>query len=120
MSEEQEKETKETKKNNTFFGLPENIEGALCYLLWWVSGIIFYSLETKSDFVKFHAKQSIVTFLIATVLVIIISPISGFIGNVLNGILWVVIILIWLYLMLKAFANEKVKLPWIGNLVDKK
>jgi len=119
MSEEQEKEPRK-KKYDTFFGLPENVEAVLAYLLGWVSGIILYSLETRSDFVKFHAKQSIIIFLIATILIIIVSPISGFIGGVLNGILWVAIILIWLYLMLKAFAKEKTKLPWIGNLVDRR
>ena len=40
-------------------GLDENVAGVLCYLFWWVSGLIFAVLETRSNFVRFHALQSI-------------------------------------------------------------
>ena len=42
-------------------GLSENVAGLLCYLLGWVTGLIFYFTD-KRPFVRFHAAQSIVVF----------------------------------------------------------
>src|SRR6202045_15491 len=42
-------------------GLAENVAGLLCYVLGWVTGIIFLLID-KRPFVRFHAAQSIVVF----------------------------------------------------------
>src|SRR6202041_3725850 len=42
-------------------GLSENVAGLLCYLLGWVTGLIFFLID-KRPFVRFHAAQSIVVF----------------------------------------------------------
>jgi len=39
-------------------GLEENVAGLLCYILGWVTGLIFLLID-KRPFVKFHAAQSI-------------------------------------------------------------
>jgi len=41
----------------------------------WVTGLIFFVLETKSRFVRFHAMQSFLAFL---VLSIVLSPLQAF------------------------------------------
>src|ERR1700691_680053 len=46
---------------STQSGLSENVAGLLCYLLGWVTGLIFF-LTDKRPFVRFHAAQSIVVF----------------------------------------------------------
>jgi len=46
----------------TSTGLQENIAGLLCYVLGWVTGIIFLFIEKENKFVRFHAVQSIVVF----------------------------------------------------------
>jgi uncharacterized membrane protein len=53
----------------------ENIEGFLCYTLTWLTGLIFFVLETKSKLVRFHAMQSFLTF---TILAIVISALQAF------------------------------------------
>src|SRR6201998_4832790 len=42
-------------------GMKENVAGLLCYVLGWVTGLIFFFIDKRS-FVQFHAKQSIVIF----------------------------------------------------------
>src|SRR5271168_1511846 len=42
-------------------GMSENVAGLLCYLLGWITGLIFYLID-KRPFVRFHAAQSIVVF----------------------------------------------------------
>ena len=42
-------------------GMAENVAGLLCYVLGWITGLIFYFVD-KRPFVRFHAAQSIVVF----------------------------------------------------------
>lgn len=51
------------KTGKASLGLEENVEAALSYVLGWITGIIFYLLETRSTYVRYHAFQSLVTFL---------------------------------------------------------
>ena len=104
------------KKSST--GLPENIAGLLCYLLGWVSGLIFYLIEKQSDFVKFHATQSIIAFGALT-LASIATGVVPFIGALLAPLLSVLAFALWIILMIRAFQHVRFKLPWAGDLADK-
>jgi len=48
-------------KSKTALGIDENIEGLLCYVLGFITGILFLVLEKDNKFIRFHAMQSIVT-----------------------------------------------------------
>ncbi|ACV25332.1 DUF4870 domain-containing protein [Methanocaldococcus fervens] len=91
------------------FGLSRNVEGALCYLLFWVSGLIFLLLEREDEFIKFHAMQSFVTFLILHFAVIIISVIQLLEGYL--SLITIAIIILGIVGMVKAYNGEKYKFP---------
>lgn len=57
--------------------LDENVEGSLSYVLGWITGIVFSMIEKKSEFVRFHAMQSTITFLRFTILSIALSLASS-------------------------------------------
>ena len=101
----------------TSLGMNEKLEGALCYLLFWITGIVFYILENENEYVKFHALQSIITFLPLTVAGAVLGPIP-LIGWLLSPLIWVLTIILWLVLMLKAFQGERYKLPIVGDIVE--
>lgn len=105
----------ETKK--TALGLNENIEGALTYVLGWITGLLFWFLEPENKFVRFHAMQSIVVFGALTVVEIVLGfiPILGFILGALLGLSGFVL---WLWLMYKAYQGEMYKLPWAGDFAE--
>lgn len=106
-------------KNKTTLGIDENIEGLLCYVLGWLTGLVFLLLEKKSRFVRFHAMQSLVVFLALFVL----SLVTGWIpviGPLLAVIILPLGLILWILLMFKAFQGEKYKLPWFGDFADKK
>ena len=103
---------------NTSLNMEENIEGALCYILTWVTGLVFYLLEKDSEFVRFHARQSIATFLPLTVLGFIVSWIP-FLGWFLGGLIWLLTFILWLVLMIKAYQGEKFKLPIVGDIAER-
>jgi uncharacterized membrane protein len=99
-------------------GMADNVAGALCYLGWIVTAIIFLVLApyNQSKFVRFHAFQSIFIFVAWIVLSIVITVIHLFF---LHLLLSLGMLVLWLYMMYSAFNNNKVKLPFIGDLAEK-
>ncbi len=101
----------------TSLGLKENVEGALCYVLGWITGIAFLMLEEENRFVRFHAMQSIVTFLPLTVITVILSWIP-FIGWVIGQLIRILALILWLVLILKAYQGKMYKLPIAGDFAE--
>ena len=102
----------------TSTGMDENVAGLLCYVLGWITGLIFFLIEKKNKFVRFHALQSIIVFGVLTLASIVLGWIP-IIGWVIGWIIWVLWIVLWILLMVKAYQGEKYKLPWAGNLAEK-
>ena len=104
---------------DTSTGLKENVAGLLCYVLGWVTGIIFLILEPDNKTIKFHAYQSILVFAVMTVIGIIFSVIPGVVGNFFEAVVWGITFVLWLFLMITAYQEKKRKLPWAGDLAEK-
>jgi uncharacterized membrane protein len=100
-------------------GLDENVAGLLCYVLGWVSGVVFFLIEEKSNFVRFHAIQSIVVFGVLTISGIILGWIP-FVGLAFSIIIGIVSFVLWVILMVMAIQGRKYKLPWAGDFAEKK
>ena len=105
-------------------GLSENVAGLLCYVLGWITGLIFYFID-KRPFVRFHAAQSIVVFGGLTIIRIVLSMLfvaGGAAGlSVGFGLLTLVSILgvvLWILLMIKAYQGEKFRIPLAADLAD--
>jgi uncharacterized membrane protein len=102
--------------------LAENVAAFLCYLVGWVTGIIFFLID-KRPFVRFHAAQSIVVFggLHVINIVIGIAFGAGFmmmggygafgLGAALYGLISLVAFILWILLMVKAYQHEKFEVP---------
>ncbi|ASJ11115.1 hypothetical protein A3L12_07290 [Thermococcus sp. P6] len=101
----------------TSLGMEENVEGLLAYLLGWLTGIILLVLEKESDFARFHAMQSTITFLGITVLSYIFAIIP-IIGWILADLLWLLGLILWILGMLKAYSGERYKFPIVGDLAE--
>ncbi|MDP2931883.1 MAG: DUF4870 domain-containing protein [Chloroflexota bacterium] len=103
----------------TSTGLQENVAGLLCYVLGWISGLVFILIEKENKFVRFHAIQSIYVFGVLTIAGIVLGWIP-FIGVVLGWLIFVLGFILWIVLMLKAYQGTMYKLPWAGNLAEKR
>ena len=99
-------------------GLDENVAGLLCYVLGWVSGLVFVLLEQESKFVRFHAMQSIYVFGTLTVAGIIIGWIP-FIGGVIAGLIGLLGFVLWIVLIIKAYQGVQFKVKWAGDFAEK-
>jgi uncharacterized membrane protein len=109
-------EKKDLGKTST--GIKPNAAGLLCYLLGFITGIIFYLIEKDNKFVRFHAMQSIVVFGSLFVLGMVLS-FMFFVRVYLLPFLWLVELVLWIVLMIKAYQGEYFKLPIAGDIAEK-
>jgi uncharacterized membrane protein len=99
-------------------GMEENVAGLLCYIVTWVSGLVFFLIEKDSKFVKFHAMQSIITF-VALIIIMWVAGVIPFVGWAISLLVGILIFVLWIVLMIKAYKGEKFKLPIAGDLAEK-
>jgi len=104
--------------DETSTGLKPNVAALLCYVGAWVSGLVFFLIEDRSSFVRFHAAQSIVTFGTLTLAALLLGwiPLAG---RVLWAIVGVVAFVVWVVMIVRASNGESYKLPWFGNLAER-
>ena len=109
-------------------GLSENVAGLLCYVVGWVTGIVFFLID-KRPFVRFHAAQSIVTFGALHVISMILATAFGMslwaggwagfsLGWLLVEVINLVALVLWIVCMVKAYQHEKFLVPIAGNIAQ--
>jgi uncharacterized membrane protein len=109
-------------------GMAENVAGLLCYLLGWVTGLIFYLID-KRPFVRFHAAQSIVVFGGLHIVSIVLGMFFGVsimahgwtglgAGVILFHLLHLATFILWILLMVKAYQGEKFRVPFAADLAE--
>lgn len=95
-----------------------NIIAAFTYLIPPFTGIVFFLIEKKSNFVRFHALQSILFGVIAYILnTMVLNLRIIYIGLFLDPFVKLAIFGLWLFLMWKAYQNEEFELPFLGKIV---
>ena len=100
-------------------GLSDNAAGALAYVTI-IPAIIFLIVEpfNKNPYVRFHSWQSI--FLgIAAFAVNIVLGVIPVIGWVIIPFVNLVLLVIWVYVLIKALNGQRFKFPLIGDLAEK-
>jgi uncharacterized membrane protein len=102
----------------TSTGLKENVAGVLCYVAWWVTGIVFLIIEPENKTIRFHAFQSIIVFGAITILGIFFSFIPV-LRWFMPYIIWLLAVILWIVLMVKANQGLKYKLPISGDMAEK-
>ena len=107
--------TSPPEKTNT--GLDQNLAGGLAYLLGPVTGIVLLLIEPENRYVRFHAFQSLFTFVSIAVLVLILSGVPV-IGRLVWAASFLATMVLWVYLMYKALMGERYKLPFIGDWAE--
>ena len=96
------------------FGLSENVTGALCYAIGWISGIVFVLIERESKFVRFHAAQSIIVFGPITLAFLSLDYI-GEIGLTIGVFLMFITPVFWVVSMVKAYQGRGIWLKRMQN-----
>jgi uncharacterized membrane protein len=119
-------------------GLQENVAAALCYALFWVSGIVFLVID-KRPYVQFHAAQSLVLFGGLYLLRAVVRLSFGLglglrawmhaddwdfswprvgVAAVLLGLISLTTFVLWILMMLKAYQGERFRVPIAADLAE--
>jgi uncharacterized membrane protein len=108
-------------------GMSQNVAAGLSYVLFWITGLIFFLMEKQNRFVRFHAMQSIIFFGGVTILNILINIVVaalhysafatalGCVGSIIGLAAFVV----WIVLMINAFQGKYFKLPVVGDYAER-
>jgi uncharacterized membrane protein len=105
-------------------GLTDNVAGALAYLL--IPAIAFLVIEpyNKRRFIRFHSFQCIFLAIALTVLSIVMGILwhIPFLGWLVLVLLWPLLslaeLILWLFLLYKAYQGQMFKLPVIGDMAE--
>ncbi len=105
-------------------GLPENLAGALAYVLGPVTGIIFFFLDRDRPFVRFHAVQCLALCVVGIALsvgltvlggVLAFIPVLGWlVGLLLSVGLGLAGFAIWVWLMVQAYQGKEWAIPGLA------
>ena|SRR3990167_70590 len=99
-----------------------NLVAALSYLLGFVTGIVILLVEKQDKFIRFHAMQSTlifgVLFIANFVINLVITP--GVFWSLLNGLISLIVLVVWLVSMIKAYQGQMFKWPIVGDFAEKK
>jgi uncharacterized membrane protein len=99
-------------------GMQPNFAALLSYVLGLITGLVFFIVEKESQFVKFHAMQSICFSLGMSVLGfgLMFIPVLGWIALIL---LQVAALVLWILCMVKAYQGQWYRLPVVGDFAAK-
>jgi uncharacterized membrane protein len=105
-------------------GLTQELSVLVIYLFGWLSGLIFLLVEQRNQMVRFHAMQSIVLSVGATVVVIglnvlSIIPLLGLVFALTSILVSLGALCVGIFVIYKNFNGENVRLPVIGDLAEK-
>ncbi len=103
--------------DKTASGFDENVAGALCYSLGWVTGLLLFATEPQNQFVRFHAMQSMLFFGAACIAFLVCLSVP-FLGWILSIFVFYGSAALWLVLMFKAYQGERFKLPVVGDVAE--
>jgi uncharacterized membrane protein len=109
----------------TVLGIEERFERPLCYVLGWISGLIFLLIERRNATVRRHAYQSVVVFGALSVISLLLGIIGAIMGGIpilggivglgvgaLGLIVTIVGVLAWILLIVLSFLSPE---TFIGN-----
>lgn len=108
--------------------ISENAAGALCYVLGWLTGLIFYFID-KRPFVRFHAAQSMVVFGGIHIILFALGAFFGLswltggyigfsFGFGLYRLIDLVAFILWILLMIKAYQGQRFRVPVAADLAE--
>ena len=112
----------------TSTGLSARTEAILGYLFWWLGGLVFFVIERKNRFVRFHAAQSIIFFggvsvLLEALHLISLIPLLGFLLSIplsfAGTIITVIAILTWLFMMFQMYRGRNFRIPIVSEYADR-
>src|SRR5438552_2750019 len=112
----------------TSTGLSARTEAILGYLFWWLGGLVFFVIERKNRFVRFHGAQSFICFgcvfvLLYALLLICLMPLLSFLLSIplsfAGTFITVIAIVTWLFMMFQMYRGRNFRIPIVSQYADR-
>ena len=113
----------------TSTGLSPRLAAALAYAGWWLTGLLFWLLETRDAYVRFHAAQAMTAFGLVAALTAAFSLLAllslSFQPGAFSPFVWAAIVtwaggvLLWLVSMWSAATGRLWRIPIAADLADR-
>jgi uncharacterized membrane protein len=110
-------------------GLPSNTAAALAYAGWWVTGAIFWFVERRDRFVRFHAAQATITFGAVALIIALCGMMAALSLSFFPGafsvfvaaaaVTWVTGVIVWGIALWKASSGDEWRIPVAADLADR-
>ena len=110
-------------------GLPSRLASTLAYAGWWVTGALFWWIERRDAEVRFHAAQSLVTFGLAAVAILLFGGMAVLSLQLLPAafmlFLWaagltaLAALVLWVVVVSHAIQGRRWKVPALGALAER-
>ncbi|HEX8372567.1 MAG TPA: DUF4870 domain-containing protein [Chthoniobacterales bacterium] len=110
-------------------GLPPNVAAGIAEFFSLLGGLVFYFVEKKQPFIRFHALQSaylgafgvLVSFALSTLgpvlaFIPVIGLVIGVVLLILLPIFSIAFVVVWLIAVIQAFNGKEWEIPWLGRL----
>ncbi len=110
-------------------GLPGRVAAPLAYAGWWVTGVLFWFLERRDLYVRFHAAQACVAFGIIAFVVTLLSGLAAtslmFMPNAFTfwvwtaGLIWLAGVALWVAAIWNAATGRLWRIPLAAAIADR-
>ena len=110
-------------------GLSPRVAAPLAYAAWWVTGAIFWFIERRDAFVRFHAAQCVTAFGLIALLVAAFGALAGASLSYLPsafmpfiwvaGLIWIAGMVLWVVAIWKAASGEAWRIPLAGDIAER-
>ena len=101
----------------------------LAYGGWWLTGALFWFVERRDSYVRFHAAQSVAAFGLVALLIVLFGALAAIslsfepaaFGPLMwaAGLTWAAGVILWLWAMWKAASGDAWRMPLAGTLAEK-
>ena len=109
-------------------GLPSHLAAALAYAGWWLTGAIFWFVERRDRFVRFHAAQATVTFGAVALFIMLCAMLAVASLSFLPwafpvfvtaaAVTWVVGVIVWVIALWKVSNGDEWRIPVAADVAD--
>jgi len=94
-------------KKPTSTNSDSNLMAALSYV--WILSVVMLIIKKDDEFVKFHARQGLILFIVSFIGVI---PVIGW-------FIWLIVVVFEIIGFIKALSGERYKVPVVGDIAEK-
>ena len=121
-----------SRNQQTASGLEPDVAATVAYVLGWLTGLVFFLVESDNEYVRFHAAQSIVVFGVLFLVSLLVTFVQGVLtsamvaagpaGMAAMGVvsaifglvglaIWLVILATWVYLLVRTYQGSDPHVP---------